>query len=602
MKILGISAYYHNSAAALIFDGEVLCAAEEERFTRKKNDASFPSNAVEFCLSFSKTSLDEIDAVVFYDKPFLKFERIIESLIKSAPLGYRMFVNSVPIWVKQKLTIKQQIKNELRELGSELNRGKVPKILFSNHHLSHAASCFYASNFEESAILTIDGVGEWATASIAIGRGNKIKTLCEMHYPDSVGLMYSAFTAFLGFEVNNGEYKVMGLAPYVKEDNSEVLRIKRLIVENMVSIHADGSISLNKFYFTLESLRSMINVSRAEKLLLINQRKPNEEILPNHVYLAQALQSVTKDIIIAMAKHAKKLTGLDNICLAGGVALNCVVNGNLLEEGIFRNIYIQPASGDSGGALGAAWASYYMHFNNKRVCDNNSYDKMKSSKLGPCYSEQEIISCLNEQQLKYQKLDKDTFINEVAKQLMAGKVVGWFNGKMEFGPRALGSRSIIASAAIGNMQSKLNLKVKKRESFRPFAPVMLMSDFKKLFGLDHRSPYMLFVHKIQESYRIEADENLNDLYYTINQKRSVLPAITHIDHSSRIQTIDDEDDGQLANLLRKFKLLTGYGVLINTSFNVKDEPIVCAPQDAINCFLQTDIDILAFENIIVSKC
>jgi carbamoyltransferase len=601
MKILGISAFYHNSAAALIIDGLVVAAAEEERFTRIKNDSSFPAQSILYCLESTMVSIDDLDAIVFYEKPFLKFERIIETTIKDVPRGYRMFVQSIPIWIKHKLLIKNEIRNGLKTIFANSNEAiNNVNILFSEHHLSHAASSFFASNFSSAAILTIDGVGEWATASISYGKGNSIQTLSEMKFPHSVGLLYSAFTAFLGFEVNNGEYKVMGLAPYVDEKNTEVARIRNLITSKMLTLHQDGSISLNKVYFNFSSLTKMLSHSKTQQLLKIKSRKPNEPIEQEHIYLAQAIQSITSEVMIKMAKYARLITGSHQLCISGGVALNCVANGKLLEEGIFDDIYIQPASGDSGGALGAAWAAYYLHFKKDRVF-SSAYDQMYGAKLGPEYHQERILDALKTYSVNYVKLNYHEFIDNVAMHLVNGKVVGWFNGKMEFGPRALGSRSILASPLLDSMQSVLNQKVKKREGFRPFAPIMLRSEFEKLFGLKHESPYMLFVHKILDAYRTPNEIVLNDLVYTINQKRSILPAITHIDYSSRIQTINDGDDNILNRLLLKYKEQTGYGVLINTSFNIKDEPIVCTPEDAINCFLQTDIDILAFENIIVTK-
>lgn len=599
MKILGISAFYHNSAAALLIDGRIAAAAEEERFTRKKNDPSFPSNSIKFCLDANSISISDLDAIVFYDKPFLKFERILETTIKDVPRGFGLFVQSIPTWIKHKLLIRNEIKNGLKAVfENEHDSINKVKILFSEHHLSHAASSFFASNYNEAAILTIDGVGEWATASISYGKENSIEVLSEMHFPNSLGLLYSAFTAFLGFEVNNGEYKVMGLAPYVDEHHPEVLRIRNIITDKMLLLHEDGSITLNKMYFNFSSTKYMLSPRLTESLLGIKSRKPDESIKQEHIYLAQAIQSITTEVIIKMAKYAKSIIGANRLCLSGGVALNCVANGRLLEEKIFEEIYIQPASGDSGGALGAAWAAYYMHYKKNRIyCDG--YDQMQGAKLGPEFEHDTIVNSLKKYGLSFVQLDDNRFIEIIATHLANGKVIGWFNGKMEFGPRALGSRSILASPLVETMQSVLNQKVKKREGFRPFAPIMLRSEFERLFGLKHESPYMLFVHKILSAYITPNEIELEDLVYTINQKRSILPAITHIDYSSRIQTVND--DGILCQLLNKYKELSGYGVLINTSFNIKDEPIVCTPEDAIKCFLQTDIDILAFENIIATK-
>lgn len=600
MNILGISAYYHDSAAALICNGEVLAAAQEERFTRVKNDKNFPINAIKYCLTEVGLSIDDLDAIVFYDKPFLKFERLLETYFDAAPKGWLSFITAMPVWLKQKLFLKSNIKKELKALDENINWDKI-ELLFSNHHFSHAASAFYATNFKTAAILTIDGAGEWATASIAVGDGNKLTTLREMHFPDSVGLLYSAFTYYLGFEVNAGEYKVMGLAPYVAPNNILVEKFFGLIKTHLVTIFDDGSIKLNQKYFSYSTSLRMINKNAFEHLFELKTREPSELINFNHIAIAQALQLVTEEVILNMATYAKKITGCDDICLAGGVALNCVANGKLQESKLFKNIFIQPAAGDSGAALGAAWAAYYLHFNAQRKY-NNLDDNMKNARLGPLFTNDEIEACVLQHNLAYIRFTSQDLIETTTQHLLDGKIVGWFQGRMEFGPRALGGRSILANPLMPDMQSKLNLKVKKREGFRPFAPIMLQTEFERLFGQKHQSPYMLFVHKLLPMFRKNVEPlNTENLTTIINQSRSVLPSITHVDFSSRIQTVTLDSDELMFKLLNKFKEKTGFGVVINTSFNLNNEPIVCTPQDAITCFLNTDIDVLVIENIIIEK-
>ena len=600
MNILGISAYYHDSAAALICDGEVVAAAQEERFTRIKNDKNFPLNAIKYCLAEAGLTIENIDAIVFYDKPFLKFERLLEIYFQNAPKGWLSFITSMPVWLKEKLFLKSNLKKEFKLIDDKIN-WKHTQLLFSNHHLSHAASAFYATNFKSAAILTIDGVGEWATASIALGDNNQLTTLREMHFPDSVGLLYSAFTYYLGFEVNAGEYKVMGLAPYAKPDDDLVVEYVSLIKENIVTIFDDGSIKLNAKYFTYATSLRMINDKAFAAIFDLKRRESNDEINDKHIAIAQALQQVLEHILLLMAQQAKLLTGRDNICLAGGVALNCVANGKLLESGLFKNVFIQPAAGDSGAALGAAWAAYYLHFKAERKYSIQD-DNMHYARLGPSFEIDQIKAAISKHNLVYKELNSEELIEQITKFLVDGKVVGWFQGRMEFGPRALGGRSILANPMLPNMQSKLNLKVKKREGFRPFAPIMLEDDFEKLYAQKHQSPYMLFVHKLLPEYRNNVEQIAsNNLVNIINQNRSVLPSITHIDFSSRIQTVSSTSDELMFKLLTNFKSETGYGVLINTSFNLNNEPIVCSPEDAINCFLKTDIDVLVLENIIIEK-
>ncbi len=599
MNIIGISAYYHDAAAALIADGNIIAAAQEERFTRIKSDSSFPIKSIDYCLKEAGLNLTDIDALVFYDKPFLKFERLIETYFFLAPSGFKSFIKSIPTWLKEKLFLKNEIKKHLKAYDSNFNWKKT-KVLFSNHHLSHAASAFFVSNLNHSAILTIDGVGEWATASIALGTENNINTLLELRFPNSVGLMYSSFTYFLGFEVNNGEYKLMGLAPFAKEDEEQVIYFKNIIENNIIEIFEDGSVQLNPYYFKYASALKMIHEKRFEVLFGIKKRGENDTILKAHYCLAKALQLVLEEVVIKMAIKAKEITGSNNLCLAGGVALNCVANGKLLESKIFDNIYIQPAAGDAGGSIGAALAAHHLHYHFPRKYTVN-YDQMNGCKLGPDFTLLAIENALKRSNLSYKKLNENELIQSTNDLLINGKIIGWFHGRMEFGPRALGNRSIIANPLLPNTLSYLNLKVKKRESFRPFAPIMLKEEFERFFGQKHDSFYMLFVHKILPKYRIENIPIEDDLFKTINQIRSVIPAITHVDYSSRIQTVTVNSNELMHQLLVEFKKITGFGVLVNTSFNIKDEPIVCTPEDAINCFLNTNIDALIIEKFLITK-
>ncbi len=601
MKILGLSAFYHDSAAALIQEGRILAAAQEERFTRKKNDASFPAHAIQFCLDYAGTALDQLDAVVFYDKPLLKFERLLETYCAFAPKGLRSFIAAMPVWLREKMFLKSLLLKALAEV-MPYDRKRL-KLLFSEHHLSHAASAFYPSRFERAAILTVDGVGEWATASIALGEGRKITTLRELHFPHSLGLLYSAFTYFLGFKVNSGEYKLMGLAPYGQPNASETRRFEQLIKEHLVKIYDDGSLWLNQKYFTYATSLKMIDERAWTSLFGVPMRKPEDEPTQSQCNLALAIQRVTEEIMLKMAVEAKRLTRAEYLCLAGGVALNCVANGRLLNSGLFRDLFIQPAAGDAGGALGAALAAYHLYFEQERIVPQ-TLDAMNGAYLGPEYSELDVEKVIR----KYDAVatyysDIEQLCRDVAKWLDEGKVVGWMQGRMEFGPRALGARSILADARHAEMQKKLNLKIKFREGFRPFAPSVLAERASLYFELYHDSPYMLLVQNVQSELCYALPENYHDLplkdkLYTV---RSALPAITHIDFSARIQTVHRETNPRYWLLLKMFEELTGCAVLLNTSFNVRGEPIICTPDDAYRCFMRTEMDMLVIGNYVFDK-
>lgn len=601
MKILGISALYHDSAAALTIDGEVLSAAQEERFTRKKQDDSFPVKAINFCLEESGLDLSSIDAVVFYDKPILKFERLLETYYAFAPKGISSFVTAMPVWMKEKMFFKRLIKEELEKVG-EIDWSKT-QLLFPEHHLSHAASAFYPSPYEEAAILTVDGVGEWATASICHGKGNKIKILKELKFPHSLGLLYSAFTYFLGFKVNSGEYKLMGLAPYGNPDSDEVAQFITKIKENVVDIREDGSIRLNQSYFNYATGLRMIRKGKWEALFGFKTRKPEDELLQVHCNLGLAIQKITEEVVQLMAAEAKKLTGASNLCLAGGVALNCVSNGKLQKANIFDDIYIQPAAGDAGGALGAALAGEYIFNGSERLVDPNKMDAMKGGYLGPGFDDKEVVKLSNKLGAVGRRLEFDELVKEVAVHLNEGNAIGWFQGRMEFGPRALGNRSIIGDPRNPEMQKKLNLKIKYRESFRPFAPSVLAEDCKEYFQHEGISPYMLLVHPVADNQRKDLPAGYNDMVlkeklYTL---RSTIPAITHIDFSARIQTVHKETNPRYWEMINAFKDLTGCGMVVNTSFNVRGEPIVCTPEDAYRCLMRTEMDYLVVGNFIFKK-
>ena len=613
MYILGISCFYHDSAACLIKGEKIIAAAQEERFTRKKHDPSFPSKAIEYCLSEAGITLDEISYIGFYDKPFLKFERLLETYLSETPSGFHSFLMAIPVWLKEKLFLKDTLIKEFVELNiannpdfkredskrlKELKQKISNKLLFGEHHGSHAASAFYPSPFESSAILNMDGVGEWVTTSIGYGDKNQIKFLKEILFPHSLGLLYSAFTYYTGFKVNSGEYKLMGLAPYGKPKYANLIRT------NLIDIKEDGSFKLDMSYFNYTTGLTMTN-GKFHNLFGQKPRKKESEISEFEMDIAASIQEVTEEIVIKLARTAAKITGSKNLCLSGGVALNCVANGKILQENIFENIFIQPASGDAGGALGVAFAVYHQHLNNARNDYKTGKDNMSGSYLGIKYSNAQVKEYLDKIGAKYLQInDSEEFSKIVAQQLAQEKVVGWHQGRMEFGPRALGTRSIIGDARSTNMQKIMNLKIKYRESFRPFAPAVLREDLTKYFDMpDVDSPYMLIVAPVQESLRkkITAEEEKLFGIEKLNIARSQLPAVTHVDYSARIQTIHSDTNPKFYDLLQKFKAQTGCSVLINTSFNVRGEPIVCSPEDSYKCFMRTGMDVLAIENFILYK-
>ena len=602
MKILGISALYHDSAAAYIEDGIVIAAAQEERFTRKKQDASFPTNAIRYCLKEGGRELSELDAVVFYDKPLLKFERLLETYYTTAPKGVRSFLSFAPVWIKEKLFLKKIIKDELLLIDKKWSSKKVP-LLFPEHHLSHAASAFFPSPYENAAILTVDGVGEWATATIMHGKGNNIKMLKELHFPHSLGLLYSAFTYYLGFRVNSGEYKLMGMAPYGDPSSDQLERYKKLILDKMVDLKEDGSIFLDQNYFDYATGLKMVQESAWEELLGFPKRGAESEIEQHHCNLALAIQQITEESVLRMAKTAKELTGSDYLTLAGGVALNCVANGKLLRSGLFKEIWIQPAAGDAGGALGAALAVHHIYFNKPRKSDN-IHDMMRGSLLGPEFSDHDTVLMMRKYRAKAVKIDNfDTLCETVVGYLSDGKVVGWHQGKMEWGPRALGNRSILGDARNKEMQKKLNLKIKYRESFRPFAPSVLFEEMPKFFEIEKPSPYMLLVADVQKERRHTLPENYHQLplkerLYT---ERSDVPAITHLDFSARVQSVHKFTNPRYWQLIDTFRQKTGYGLVVNTSFNVRGEPIVCTPEDSYRCFMRTEMDFLVIGDYFFTK-
>jgi carbamoyltransferase len=601
VKILGISAFYHDSAAAIIENGKILAAAQEERFTRDKHTPDFPKESIKYCLQESGFSLDELDAIVFYDKPLLKFERLLETYYRFSPKGFISFAKAMPVWINEKMFLKKMIFEGLKEIEPYSKKGV--NLLFPEHHLSHAASAFYPSPFEESAILTIDGVGEWSTASIALGKGKDIKFLKELNFPHSVGLLYSAFTYFLGFTVNSGEYKLMGLAPYGNPESQQTSNFEKLIKENLVKIYEDGSIWLDQSYFNYATGLKMIKESKWEKLFGFPTKKPDDKIEQHHCNLALAIQRVTEEIMLKLGKTALELTGSKNLCLAGGVALNCVGNGKLLQSGIFENIYIQPAAGDAGGALGAALAAYYLNFpESKREIIQP--DSMEGSYLGPYYSSKEILEMCRKTKAKFHQIGElSDLYQKTANQLAIGNVVGWFQGRMEFGPRALGNRSILGDARNPEMQKKLNLKIKYREGFRPFAPSVLAEDVSEYFELNEPSPYMLLVAPVAEKRRKDIPSNYHDLglWERLYHQRSDIQSITHLDFSARVQTVHKDTNPRYYGLIEAFKAQTGYGLVVNTSFNVRGEPIVCTPDDAFRCFMSTDMDVLVINEFIFFK-
>lgn len=599
MKILGISAFYHDSAACLVQDGKIIAAVQEERFTRKKHDEQFPVNAVKFCLDEAGLTIDELDAIAFYDKPFLKFERLLETYLSFAPKGVRSFITAMPVWLKEKMFLKKLIYDELKKVG-EYVKSDV-NLLFPEHHLSHAASAFYPSKFEDAAILTVDGVGEWATASICHGKGKEITILRELKFPHSLGLLYSAFTYYLGFRVNSGEYKLMGLAPYGNPDSKLLEEYITKIKSELMDIRDDGSIWLNQDYFSYATGLRMVNEKKWEALFGFPRREGEGELEQHEADLALAIQKVTEEVVIKMAVHAKELTGANAICMAGGVALNCVANGKLQNEGIFDEVYIQPAAGDAGGAVGAALATHHIYFEQDRIPETP--DSMRGAYLGPEYFAIDIERALRKFKPVYNILPEEELYPKVAELLDTGNVVGWFQGKMEFGPRALGGRSIIADPRRTDMQKKLNLKIKYRESFRPFAPSVLAEEAGKYFELEGDSPYMLLVQPVKEEIRETLPDGYNSLALRekLAVKRSDLPAITHIDFSARVQTVHKETNPRYWNMISAFNERTGCGMVVNTSFNVRGEPIVCTPEDAYRCFMNTEMDYLVIGEYVFAK-
>jgi len=594
MYIIGISAFYHDSAACLIKNGEIIAAAQEERFTRKKHDESFPRNALKYCLNEAGISAVEVDQVVFYEKPFLKFERLIETYLAFAPRGFLSFMAAMPLWIRDKLFQKSNLLNELSlTLGNEVNWQE--RLLFSEHHLSHAASAYYPSPFERAAVITLDGVGEWTTTSLAIGSGRDLRVIKELHFPHSLGLLYSAFTYYLGFKVNSGEYKVMGLAPYGSPIYAD------LIKDKLMNISEDGSFQLDMRYFDYATGLTMTS-RKFDALFGGPPRKPESELTSREMDLAASVQKVTEEIVLQLAIGIAKETGEKNLCLAGGVALNCVANGVLLRENIFENIWIQPAAGDAGGALGAALAAWYIHHAKERN-RTESRDEMCGSYLGPEFSNDEIRASLDNCGASYHEVNRDTLIERTAKLLSEEKAIGWMQGRMEFGPRALGGRSIIADPRSPVMQKQLNLKVKYRESFRPFAPSVLAENVQDWFDLKSASPYMLLVADIKEDKRLTITNEQEALFgiEKLNVPRSSVPAVTHVDYSARIQTVHADTNPKYHAVIRRFSEMTGCPIVVNTSFNVRGEPIVCTPEDAFRCFMGTGMDALAIGDFILLK-
>jgi len=591
--ILGISAFYHDSAATILVDGKIIAAAQEERFTRKKHDSSYPFNAVEFVLNFSNLKLIDVDQIIFYEKPFLKFERLIETYVAFAPKGFKSFSKAMPIWLNEKLFQKKLIFNHLKEHDKNFNDES--KILFSEHHLSHAASAFYPSPFDEAIILTADGVGEWATTTVAIGKENKLDIKKELHFPHSLGLLYSAFTYYTGFKVNSGEYKLMGLAPYGQP------KYMNLILENLIDLKEDGTFMLDQKYFNYATGLTMTNENFDKLFGEKPRRSEDDEITQFHMDIASSIQKVTEKIMLMLAKSLRDEFKISNLCLAGGVALNCVANGKILEEKIFDNIWVQPASGDAGGSLGAALSLWHIDQENPRVINN--LDDMKGSYLGPEYSQSDIENELTKIGANFTVIDEDKLISTTADDLVNGEAIGWFQGRMEFGPRALGNRSILGDPRSSAMQKNLNLKIKYRESFRPFAPSILREDLEKWFNINVNSPYMLMVANIRDDKIIQMSDEEKKLFGIdkLNIKRSEIPAVTHVDYSARIQTVHKETNNKYHRLIEFFKEKTGCPILVNTSFNIRGEPIVNTPLNAYSCFMGTDLDKLVIGNCYLEK-
>jgi carbamoyltransferase len=589
--IIGISAYYHDSAVAVLKDGEIIAAAQEERFTRKKHDARFPHHALDFCLKSAACTIDDVEHIVFYDKPFLKFERLLDTYVQYAPRGFRSFVSSMPVWIKEKLFLKQLLIREIRKHG--ITQQLDSRLLFSEHHLSHAASAFFPSPFQDAAVLTMDGVGEWTTTSLALGRGNSLSIIKDLVFPNSLGLLYSAFTYYLGFKVNSGEYKLMGLAPYGEP------RYVSTIYQYLIDLKIDGTFRLNQAYFDYCVGLTMTN-PRFNNLFGGDPRKTEEPITQRHMDLAASIQAVTEEIVLRLSRSVAKTTGMRNLCLAGGVALNCVANGKILKDGQFENLWVQPAAGDAGGALGAAYSAYHLFLGReRRVARCN--DSMKGGQLGPCFTQEEIEHRLSGIGARFDVVSDEQLFQICSESIAAGEALAWFQGRMEFGPRALGARSILADPRLPATQKTLNLRVKYRESFRPFAPAVLKEKASEWFDLECESPYMSFVVQVNHSKHLQNHSEKAFGFDKLNLQRSVIPAVTHIDYSARVQTVDQSVNPRFYSLILAFYELTGCPVVVNTSFNVRGEPIVCTPEEAFNCFMGTDIESLAIGNCYIRK-
>lgn len=601
-RILGVSAFYHDSAAALLVDGEICAAAHEERFTRKKHDASFPANAIRYVLDEAGLLVSDLDAIAFYDKPYLKFERLLETYHAYAPWGLRSFQSAMPVWIKEKLFMKKMVWDELAVIeGEKLTRR--PPLLFPEHHLSHGASAFYPSPFEEAAILTIDGVGEWATTTIGKGKGRHIEILRELEFPHSIGLLYSAFTYYCGFKVNSGEYKLMGLAPYGNASSELVGKFREAILQELVDLRPDGSLLLNMDYFDYATGLRMCHDRKWEELFGIIRRAPESELTQPYMDMALAVQQVTEEVVLALAQTAKELTNCRNLVMAGGVSLNCVANGKLQRSGIFENIWIQPAAGDAGGALGAAYAAHHIWAGAERQVVKDRLDAMHGSYLGPEFCENDVARVCRKYKASAEKFNVDDLCEKVAGLLAEGQVVGWFQGRMEYGPRALGNRSILGDPRHPEMQKKLNLKIKYREGFRPFAPSVLAEDVEEYFDLKCTSPYMLLIDTVRSARRnpLPAEYDSLAMYERLYHLRSDIPGVTHVDYTARIQTVHRETNPRYWKLINAFKQITGYGLVVNTSFNVRSEPIVCTPEDAYRCFMRTEMDYLVINDFLFEK-
>jgi carbamoyltransferase len=593
MRILGISAYYHDSAAALVEDGRIVAAAQEERFSRKKHDAGFPHNAIAYCLREAGMPLAQVDRVVFYDKPWIKFERMLETYLGFAPKGLKSFLTSMPLWLKEKLNLKSLLKRELATVG-ECTASELPMLLFTEHHQAHAASAFFPSPFERAAVLCLDGVGEWATTSLWLGEGNRLTAQWEIDFPHSLGLLYSAFTYYTGFKVNFGEYKLMGLAPYGEPKYAD------LILKHLIDLKDDGTFRLDSDYFNYATGLTMTSV-KFDELFGAPPREPESPLTQREMDLASSIQAVTEEVVVRLARTARKELDVEYLCLAGGVALNCVANGKILRERIFRDIWVQPAAGDAGGALGAALAGWHLYNGGARLA--TGVDQMRGTFLGPRFDDDEIENALDAAGAVYEHCDEDDLLDRVAEAMSHGAVIGWFDGRMEFGPRALGARSIIGDARDTRMQSVMNLKIKYRESFRPFAPSVLIERVSDYFELDRASPYMAIVAPVREELRTPMTADQEKLFGIEKLKvpRSTIPAVTHVDYSARIQTVHRETNPRYHELIRRFEALTGCGVIVNTSFNVRGEPIVCTPADAYRCFMRTEMDFLVVGNYLIAK-